>query len=198
MEHFISLTVAEDDLLDELPRHWYKVAKNTIPEGLCTTFTVGEDQRLMKQTKKDGKAVLTIPLVRNLTQREVEKVIRVFDDTFKGDFSISSSRIQVGVKDEVPVEINMEPLMSLCTAWAKKQHNDWMKEKTDAGWRYGPSVSMANKTHPLLRAWNDLPDEYRKVDTSKPEELLNLFNEHGYVLIAKDELDQLLRDGDLN
>jgi hypothetical protein len=66
-----------------------------------------------------------------------------------------------------------------------------MKDKLDDGWRYGPSVSMKEKTHPLLRKWDELPDDYRTIDTSKPEQLLKLLNDSGYVLIKKTELDQV-------
>lgn len=192
MDHYISLTVKADEYSDELPKVWFKAASETLPEGLPCTIQNGENNARMKLTRKDGKAILSIPLVRNLTKKEVEAVIEEFTSVFDGDFSITSTRIEIGVKNEVEVEIDHDPLISLCTAWAKQQHEDWMKDKTEAGWRYGPTVSMSNKTHPLMRPWSDLPDAYRVVDTSKAEQLLKLFNEHGYVMIAKEELDQLL------
>jgi hypothetical protein len=196
MEHFISLTVKAEKLTKKLPKRWYAIARENLPDGLCTTFTNGDAQGRMKLTKKDGKAILTIPLVRNLTEREVEHVIDALSENYDGDFSVSSSRIQVGVKNEIEVEIDHDPLISLCTAWAKEQHDEWMKDKTEAGWRYGPTVSMANKTHPLMRPWADLPDAYRVIDTKRPEELLKMLNDHGYVLVAKSELDQLLQNHD--
>jgi hypothetical protein len=197
MEHFIALSVKAKAATADLPRVWFGVACSALPDGLCTTIAVGDEQIRMKKTNREGKVTLTIPLVRNLTENEVRKVIEALDGEFSDDYSITSSRIQVGVADEIEVEVDFDPLIALCTAWAKEQHDEWMKDKIDAGWRYGPSVSMANKTHPLLRQWSDLPDTYKNVDCSKPEQLLKLFNEHGYVLIAKSELDQLIRDSDL-
>lgn len=198
MEHYICLTVKADTFKDTLPKVWFKIASENLPEGLPTTFAVGDEQGRMKMTKKDGKVAMFLPLLRNLTEKEVQAVVDAFHAAYDHDFSISSTRIEIGVKDEVELEVDHEPLISLCTAWAKEQHDEWMKDKVEAGWRYGPSVSMGNKTHPLLRPWADLPDAYRVIDTSKPEQLLKLFNEHGYVLIAKTDLDKLMGDSDLN
>ena len=192
MEHYISLTVSVKGCKPKLPKLWFQTARAALPAGLCCTIAVGDEQVHMKSTKKDGKVALTIPLVRNLTEKEVQKVIAAFDGLYNGDFSVSSTRIELGVADEIAVEVDYDPLISLCTAWAKDQHDSGMKDKVESGWRYGPSVSMANKTHPLLRPWADLPDAYKVIDTSRPEELLKLFNEHGYVLVAKEELDKLM------
>lgn len=197
MDHFIALTVKAADASDGLPKLWYKVALENLPAGITATFSVGENTSRMKKETRGDKIALVIPLTRNLTDNEVEDVIGELNLVFDKDFSVTSSRIEVGVKDEVEVEVDYGPLLTLCTAWAKEQHDEWMKDKIDSGWRYGPAVSMANKTHPLLRTWADLPDLYRKVDTSQAEEFLKLMNDHGYVLIAKTELDQLLKESDL-
>jgi hypothetical protein len=194
MEHFIALTVRAKDAKKNLAKIWYQVVSDNLTGGLTTTVQTGDTTARMKLSKNGEKVTLTIPLVRNLTANEVEEVIGCLNECYSKDFSVSSSRLEIGVKDEVEVEIDHGPLLSLCTAWAKQKHDEWMKDKVDSGWRYGPSVSMANKTHPLIRTWSDLPDAYRKVDTSQAEGMLKLMNEHGYVMIAKHELDQLMRE----
>ncbi len=37
------------------------------------------------------------------------------------------------------------------------QHNAWMKEKTDAGWKYGEVKDAEAKTHPCIVPFAELP-----------------------------------------
>ncbi len=88
-------------------------------------------------------------------------------------------------------------MVELCTGWAKRKHEDWMSGKTSGGWRYGPTVSQSNKTHPLLRPWSEIPAEYRKVDTTQAQELLDLLRDSGYVIVRREDLDSLMGDSGL-
>lgn len=44
-------------------------------------------------------------------------------------------------------------------------HENWMNEKLDAGWRYGPVKDPEKKTHPCLMPYGDLPVEQRLKDS---------------------------------
>jgi hypothetical protein len=50
------------------------------------------------------------------------------------------------------------------TAGADASHENWMKHKTDEGWTYGETKSEADKTHPSLVAFNDLPEKEKVKD----------------------------------
>ena len=43
-------------------------------------------------------------------------------------------------------------------------HENWMKEKLDAGWKYGPVKSEERKEHPCLVLYQHLPLEQRLKD----------------------------------
>lgn len=43
-------------------------------------------------------------------------------------------------------------------------HDNWMREKLEAGWTYGPVKDEQAKTHPCLVAFADLPPEQRAKD----------------------------------
>lgn len=188
MEQYIALSVKQADADKALARQWYQTVMENLPNGLTCTVARGDEQIRMMGKTADGKVGYTIPLIRHLTEKEVSRVIEAFDNVFNADYVISSSKIEIGYKKEIAVELPYSPLLELCTKWAKQQHEEWMKDKLDAGWRYGPSVSMTGKTHPLLRQWNDLPDAYREVNTTKAEELVKLFNDNGYLMIHRDDL----------
>lgn len=193
MEQFISLVMSASDYCDACPKVFFKLCRENLPSGVMTTFTMGDKQASMKKTANEGKTTLTVPLTRHLTEKEVKAFVEAFDPLVERDYKIVASRIDDVVDAEVSVEVDEGPLLELCTAWAKKQHDDWLQDKLSSGWRYGTSVSIKDKKHPLIRQWNDLPAEYREINTEQPEALLKLFNEQGYVLVAKSELDQLLK-----
>lgn len=44
------------------------------------------------------------------------------------------------------------------------QHNAWMKDKVDAGWKYGPVKDVDEKTHPCIVPFNELPEFQQKKD----------------------------------
>ena len=46
---------------------------------------------------------------------------------------------------------------------AGRQHDQWVKQKADAGWRYGETKDADRKTHPMMVEFAELPDfEQRK------------------------------------
>lgn len=44
------------------------------------------------------------------------------------------------------------------------QHNSWMQEKIDQGWVYGEVKCPADKTHPCIVPFEDLPEFQQKKD----------------------------------
>ncbi|WP_263708056.1 RyR domain-containing protein [Shouchella tritolerans] len=46
----------------------------------------------------------------------------------------------------------------------EQSHENWLLEKQNAGWRYGPVKDPEKKEHPCFVAYNDLPKEQRVKD----------------------------------
>ncbi len=44
------------------------------------------------------------------------------------------------------------------------QHDAWMKDKLEAGWKYGPVKDAEKKEHPCMVAYEELPEVQRKKD----------------------------------
>jgi len=46
----------------------------------------------------------------------------------------------------------------------EQSHESWLREKTDAGWRYGPVKDPEQKTHPCFLPYGELPEAQRRKD----------------------------------
>jgi hypothetical protein len=79
-----------------------------------------------------------------------------------------------------------QELLTLATEIAKQRHLAWMRERQDAGWRYGTKVSANDKTHPLLRPWDQLPERYRKPDLAAPQKVFDLLRDLGMAVMDRD------------
>lgn len=44
------------------------------------------------------------------------------------------------------------------------QHEQWLRQKMEDGWQYGPVKDPEKKTHPLMVPWEALPDFERRKD----------------------------------
>jgi len=193
VDHSITLTTNEE-MSKDLIRAWYHTVKDNAPAGtLCTTQVDGKSVQLVRSKSKDTVRY-TIPLTRDLTSGETKSIIDDMSHRSDIDFKVSTTYDPFTTEVQTDIVVNHEPLVHLCTKWAKDKHEQWRKRKEDAGWRYGPSVSKTNKTHPLLRPWDEIPAEYRKVDVSQAQELLDLLHDAGYVMVHKDDLDRLMED----
>ena len=75
---------------------------------------------------------------------------------------------------------------------AERMHNEWYKEREAAGWRYGPQRLEEEKTHPLMRPWNQIIEDERQIDYSLPEFFIDLLEEFGYAVISHEQLNDLV------
>lgn len=49
-------------------------------------------------------------------------------------------------------------------ATPEMSHNEWLKEKEAAGWKYGPVKNIETKEHPCFCSYQQLPPEQRAKD----------------------------------
>ena len=67
----------------------------------------------------------------------------------------------------------------LTEALARKEHESWMKERTDNGWKYGPKKDAQRKLSPYLVPWEELSEDVRQLDRNAVGNILPLFHEIG-------------------
>ena len=76
---------------------------------------------------------------------------------------------------QLPEELN--PLLE---AMAKNVHEIWAKERIAQGWTYGEKRDDAQKHHPCLVAYEDLPEEEKMYDRNTSVETLKLILKLGF------------------
>jgi hypothetical protein len=172
--------------------------KHHAPPGIVQVIATTDDKgqpksvSLVHQTGEDEHCYM-ISLTRDLAEHEVEKIVREFsEDKPKLDFDVETNETRISAKDHQGITLDSAKHVLLCTALAKQKHEDWVRERTGAGWRYGTKFDTDEKTHPLLMPWSNLPDRYRTPDMDWPQKLVTMLNDQGYAVIEKEELARLL------
>jgi hypothetical protein len=198
MDRFIKLLV--DQPLDKsVIRIWFSCVVDNAPPGIVNSVTVQDDEdtrhvvRLVHQ-RLDQRHAYLVPLTRNLRDSEVDHIVHQFAIVQSDlDFDVETNETSLRAKDEDMIPLDAVKHLALCGALAKQKHESWMRERTGGGWRYGVSFDAEEKTHPLLRPWDQLPERYKVPDLDWPQQLVNMLNDNGYVVIPRDELEKLTR-----
>lgn len=187
-------------------RNWFKLVQAKAPPGIMHHIATMDSQGLLHKTLlvrrslPNGSTELIIPLMRDLLPTELQSIADAWRAVSPpGAFTISTNPTQAEKLNQAVVGLEMpnDEYQSLCLQLAKLRHEGWMREKADAGWRYGLSLSVSAKTHPLMRPWDDLPAQYKDVDSKNPEQFLNFLSTQGYSVVRQEELKALatiLRD----
>lgn len=77
---------------------------------------------------------------------------------------------------------NLDPLLE---AMAKNVHEVWAQTRIAQGWKYGPERNDAEKRHPMLIPYEDLPEEEKVYDRNTSVETLKLILKLGFVIEKK-------------
>lgn len=196
IDRYIKL-MTDKELPKETIARWFQCVRQHAPPGVLNPITMTDNRRRPRVVslvhRVDGKHSYLIPLTRDLTEDEVAKVVREFaEDAPKLDFDVETNSVVLTGKNCGGIGLDAAKHAALCSALAKQHHEDWMRERTDAGWRYGTKYDAEDKTHPLLRPWDQLPDRYRQPDLDWPSKLVRLLNDQGYAVVPREELERLL------
>ena len=199
LQKFIRLQVEEELSKDDIKKWRYVVEvygpKNNVlsvplvnPKGGVTEVSV------IHRKYNDGKHTYDVPLKRDLLEKEVLSILEQWKIGFDKDFVVESSENDIGKQKEIlsdAVILTDESYKVLCEAIAKSQHQIWMNERMAQGWSYGAKMNQKEKTHPMLKAWHDLPDEYRKIDETTPQMFIEELNKAGFSVVKTSDFDML-------
>lgn len=76
---------------------------------------------------------------------------------------------------QLPEELN--PLLE---AMAKNVHEVWAQTRISQGWKYGSERNDAEKLHPMLVPYDELPEGEKVYDRKTSEETLKMIMKFGF------------------
>ena len=159
-------------------RRWYLTVDMLSPDNII----MGDDEsNSFVLASQDKDLLYIVPLVRHLTEEEAERVVEGYMRVSEHDFQIETSNVYRANADfghpfETDYQIAVEAKNVLKDAYARQAHNQWIQAKMREGFRYGLRMSINEKTHPAMRPWDDLPEEYRKMPEATDKELLDFYS----------------------
>lgn len=77
-------------------------------------------------------------------------------------------------------------ILELTELLAKNAHDNWARERFSEGWSLGPIRDDANKEHPCLVPYDQLPDFEKKYDRKTAMETLKAIIALGYQITRDD------------
>lgn len=75
-----------------------------------------------------------------------------------------------------------QSLEALMEQIAENVHENWAKSRMDQGWVLGPERSDADKTHPCLIPYDELPEVEKDYDRQTATQTLKLILALGYTI----------------
>lgn len=78
-----------------------------------------------------------------------------------------------------------EELAPLAEQMAKNVHEIWSQTRIEQGWTYGPERNDAEKKHPCLVPYEQLPEEEKVYDRNTSIETLKFILNAGFVIAPK-------------
>ncbi len=76
-------------------------------------------------------------------------------------------------------------LLDLAGILARNVHDTWAEERIRQGWQYGPERNDAQKLHPCLVPYDNLPDDEKIFDYNTAMETIKMIFELGYRIEKK-------------
>lgn len=78
-----------------------------------------------------------------------------------------------------------EELKPLAEEMAKNVHEIWSQTRISQGWTYGPERNDAEKKHPCLVPYEELPEEEKVYDRNTSLETLRFILAEGFIINKK-------------
>lgn len=192
---FIRLKTSEP-LPKEEALAWYHCVKNNLPNGVMASVQTTNPQGdpdvvfMVHKETKGGTHYYEVPLTRDLTAKEAEVIEEAYPE---GEIETSSEEVKAARQGPADaVVMDEEQYNHLCETLAKHQHQRWYDARANSGWSFGLMVNESNKQHPMMRPWEQLPEQYRRIDYELPHLFMNMLAEQGYVVVDREELNKWL------
>lgn len=175
---YISLMV-DGMLPEEIAKRWRETVLSMSPGGTVSSATIMSNGRSKNSdlyvVRNGNAACYVVPLSRDLLEDEAGKIAiawsRIWDD---GDFEINFSQPESSKQrkqEQVDAVLNQ-----LSENIAKLLHAKWLHDKAENHWSYSPRYNAAQKQHPMLLPWEQLPSKHKRSEIERTRDTLEILD----------------------
>jgi hypothetical protein len=137
-----------------------------------------EGYRYGPETREEDKVHDSLKHYRELSENEKEQNRNNVRDIPNKLASIGYTMIPARGKEPIGEFSDDE-----ATLLARMEHERWMREKIDTGWKYAKKTAKSRKRHKLLLPWEDLPPEEKAKDYSLVKGIPQILAKAGYTMV---------------
>lgn len=166
---------------------WFNTVDKTLPSGLIGQTQLRPDTYSKFYSKKLGnnRHTYVVPLVRDLDASEIHQLLKAWNQAYPdGDFVLDYSQ-PVEHMSTPAQDLPDQKIAKVMEDWSKQQHQKWMQDHMQRGWRFGTNLSVTNKTHPWLQPWESLPQIAKDKNMQACRDLLKTLHDYGYTVVQK-------------
>ena len=178
MQDFYILQRSTEVLDADKIQSWYLTIEMLGPDNII----MGDDETNSFLLASQGDDYLyMVPLVRHLTEVEAERIVEGYMRVAEHDFEIETSNVYRANADfghpfEYDIQMDEGAKVTIKDSYARQAHNQWIKGMMEKGYRYGLNMNVNEKTHPAMRPWDELPENYRIIPETTDKELLDFYS----------------------
>ena len=178
MQDFYIQQRTQKTLNAEEIQRWFFTVVMLAPEGVVA----GDDETAEFMLAAQAEDyIYRIPLARHLAADEAERIVVGYMRVTEHDFEIETSNVYRADADfghpfEADITMDEGARDVLQQSYARQAHNEWIQEMMGQGYRYGLNMSVNEKTHPAMRPYDDLPENYRKMPQINDQRLLDYYS----------------------
>lgn len=182
---YICLSTSEP-IDDQCLKSWFHSVLSAGPSGNVVATQVPPEMNYLRfyRRKLHGEHCYVASLVRNLNGDEADKIANMFlvkQPTAMGKITWSQEPYQEDNREKLSEDI----LKSIAVEAARMNHNRWVQTRMDEGWRFAASHNTKQKTSPICKNWDQLPEAYKRAEYHRVKTLLEIFDQMNLKLVKR-------------
>jgi len=180
--------VVTTPLSKTVARTWLETVRASLPSGMTGEAEIIRDGKPKTSNfyhvRSQGHDCYVVPLSRDPNVSEAQAVATAWDKSApEGDFEIDYS--SAGTASEVKRDVEETGLREIAMEAAKLNHNAWLSEMSQQGWRYGNQFNQRDKRNPMLMPWDQLSPKYRIREINRFDKLMEVLDRMQLQLVRK-------------
>lgn len=171
---------------DDCLKSWFSSVLSAGPSGNVVATQVPPKMHYLRFYRReiDGNHYYVASLIRNLNGEEADKIANDFlvkQPTAIGKITWSQEPVQENKNENLSEDL----LKTIAVEAARMNHNRWVQTRMDEGWRFATSHNTKQKTSPICKNWDQLPEAYKRAEYHRVKTLLEIFNQMNLKLVKR-------------